>query len=121
MPKSYWHFGLLLGLLVTILSIGFTRETTWGNCASYNPSYTNIRRVDCESLEHGYPFKFIASQPKIDVSTLGPTKTSPLFLGGSSRLNLRPAAFAADTLVWSALFTLLIVAVKEGSGHRRVK
>ena len=120
MLKKYWQLGLLISLIITFLSVGFTREVNWGSCARYSPKYTNIHSVDCESLEYGFPYKYIGSQPKIDVLTFAPSKTSPVLLGGTSRLTLKPLSLADDILAWSAVTVALIAAINTLHRHKRV-
>ena len=94
---------LLAGMVITLL---FTAQMDWkqqGDCSSHNQMRPqSIRRVDCSSLEYGYPFHFISSQPSVDISALTLDHASPALLGISAVIKLDPIKLAADIFIWSA-------------------
>lgn len=122
MKKSFWKiapYAVIAGFIITLLLMSQMKRVDYRTCAQYDPVYNNIKRVDCSSLEHGYPLKFIRSEPFVDVSTLGPSKTSPIFLGASSAVRFRLWNFAADVALWSVISLAILVAVADSYEHRK--
>jgi hypothetical protein len=71
---------------------------------------SNIRSVACSGLEYGFPFKFIESQPKVDINPLTDDRSSPVLLGVTSTTEIDKLKLVLNILLWSAVSLVVLLA-----------
>lgn len=111
---------LFAGAVLTLL---FASQMDWiqlGDCSDSNQVRSPyIRRVDCSSLEYGYPYRFIFSQPSLDINHLIPDRSSPVLLGVDSAIRINWAQLVADLAIWSAASLAVVLFFNLGNRRKR--
>jgi hypothetical protein len=101
-------YSIIIGMTLTLLFMWKASPVFSGNCVNYDPRFSNIRRVDCAGQNYGYPIDFIQAEGHVDVNTLDTSKTSPILLGQSSAIRLKPINLILDAALWSAASLVIL-------------
>lgn len=124
--KKFVVPSILLGIVITGL---LTAQMSWrpqGDCATspYREVTNTIQRIDCSTMEYGYPNKFLYTHPKVDVNALTDSKESPVQLGITSTIELSWTGMFMNILLWSSVsmvIFLLLSSVLAPTTHKKKK
>ena len=103
---------LLGGTLVSALLLGMKNTEAIGDCADPNtPLTNNVRRVDCNVTEYGFPLRFIVAEPSISLNAVSESGSSPVTIHADADATIDWLKLAANVIIWTvvlaaAIFTL---------------
>ena len=112
---------LVLGVIFTLFIQGPTNWNTQGDCSyKEEPRSSNIERIDCSSLETGFPIKYISSESRLSQTFKTPDLTAPVALAVSSKPSIDEIMFIANVVIWSVLSAVVLSVIPARPFYKRI-
>src|SRR5687768_16145971 len=93
---------LISGLLITYLFTGQMNWKQYGDCSHTQirtAYFSNVKKVRCSGLEYGFPYKFIAANPNISLTSMAPDDSNQqIELATASIVDFNISKFLANVV-----------------------
>lgn len=111
---KYLPLVIVVGVVITGL---LTSQMEWrflDDCSHPNTMKSdNVQRIDCATMEYGFPFRYLSTEPKASITYTEPSTSAPLIIGFSSAVKLNWVTLLLNVLLWSIVASMPLIILNK--------